>query len=42
MFIELMTGVTFLFPSKKVTKEIVIGEALTAGKLPHQSRLGEV
>jgi len=23
-----MTGVTFLFPNKKVTKEIVIGEAL--------------
>ena len=29
-FVELMTGVTFLFPNKKVTKEIGIGEALRA------------
>ena len=27
-FIELMISVTFLCPNKKVTKEVVIGEAL--------------
>ena len=28
-------GVTFLFPNKKVTKEIGIGEALRKGALPY-------
>ena len=32
-FIELMTGVTFLCPNKKVTKEVVRGEALRANSI---------
>jgi len=39
MFIVLTIGVTFLCPHKKVTKESGIGEVLTAGQLPRQSRL---
>ena len=32
-FGELMTGVTFLCPNKKVTKEVVRGEALRANRI---------
>ena len=32
-FIAPMTGVTFLFPNKKVTKEVVRGEALRANSI---------
>ena len=32
-FVVLLTGVTFLCPNKKVTKEIVRGEALRANRI---------
>ena len=32
-FVELTIGVTFLFPNKKVTKEVVRGEALRANSI---------
>ena len=32
-FVELTIGVTFLFPNKKVTKEVVRGEAFRANSI---------
>ena len=33
VFVEMMLGVTFLSPNKKVTKEVVRGEALRANSI---------